>query len=246
MALTMPSAKEEEPRRNDRTSLIVAITTTTISVIVAVISLWSARMPAEVFYPLAIVLLICTLAFLITVSYGPISRLFRARRVSRLQDQIAKGHRGQFMEFLDKFIELSDQTKFMSVSSDLTELHDRSGIQDFQRLFILSTHYTQELLVHFRQMLNNVFWSKEAFVTAAETFDDIVRIYNNFSVCKPVEEIRTIGREKVPEKIRENYQDHRAVYVRFLQEYQDFVKKMNKLFQQDFLRVPYYETPKEL
>jgi len=81
---------------------------------------------------------------------------------------------------------------------------------------------------------------------ATEIFDDIVRIYNDFSVCKPVEEIRMIGREKVPEKIRENYQDHRAVYVRFLQEYQDFVKKMNKLFQQDFLRVPYYETPKEL
>jgi len=243
----IPSPRqEEEPRRNDKTTLIIAITGIFISIIVAAVSLLTASIPTQIFYPLALALVVCALALLIGVLYGPASRFLRAKSLSKRYDEIAKWHYNEFKEFVDRFSELSDERKGKSVSKDLGELHDRSGIQDFQRVFILPTHYIQYLIIHFKKILDDVYCDKETFVTATEIFDDIIRIYNNFSVFKPVEEIRTIGRDKVPENIRETYKDDRAIYVRFLEEYVDFIKKMNKKFGQDLLRVPYYETPKEL
>mgnify|MGYP007084778269 CR=1 FL=1 len=241
----MSSPRQEEPRRDDKMSLIVAIIGIFISIIVATVSLLTSSIPTQIFYPLALAIVVCALALLIGVLYGPASRFLRARSLLKRYDEIAKWHYGEFREFVDRFSELSDERMGKSVSKDLGEL-SRAGIQGFQRVFILPTFYIQYLITHFRAILDNVYCRKETFVTVTEIFDDIIRIYNNFSVFKPIEEIRMIGRDKVPENIRETYNDDRVIYVRFLEEYVDFIKKMNKEFRKDLLRVPYYETPKEL
>ena len=70
-------------------------------------------------------------------------------------------------------------------------------------------------------------------------------MYNKFCVCKPVEEIRKIGRDKVDEPTKEKYNRSKGEYGRFIGNYMDFGKKLNDVFGERIFR-DYFELPKDL
>ena len=87
--------------------------------------------------------------------------------------------------------------------------------------------------------------TKENFSLLVKWFESIVDICNGHLISKPVERIRTMGRDGIPEHIRENYARCKAIYDRFMDDYMDFAKGMNKQFAERVARV-YFQVPKEL
>ena len=141
---------------------------------------------------------------------------------------------------------MANEDRGDAILYSITELRNRSGIQAFQRIHFISPHYIKSLVSDIKKALENFAEIKETFVLIIEMFDYTVHIYNEYCVCNPIREIREIGRDKVPEKIRETYNTNREAYIRFLESYTNFVKKVNKQFGEDLLRTSYYEKPEVL
>lgn len=87
--------------------------------------------------------------------------------------------------------------------------------------------------------------TKENFLLLVKWFESIVNLCNEHLICKPVERIRTIGRDEIPEQVREEYERCKAIYDRFIDDYMDFAKDMNKQFAEKVAR-EYFQVPKEL
>ncbi len=87
--------------------------------------------------------------------------------------------------------------------------------------------------------------TKDNFLILVRWFESIVNLCNEHLICKPVEQIRTIGRDEVPEQVREDYERCKAIYDRFIDDYMDFAKDMNKQFAEKVAR-DYFQVPKGL
>jgi len=87
--------------------------------------------------------------------------------------------------------------------------------------------------------------TKDNFRLLVKWFESIVNLCNEHLICKPVERIRTIGRDEIPEHVRENYERCKAIYDRFMDDYMDFAKDMNKQFAEKVAR-DYFQVPKGL
>jgi len=87
--------------------------------------------------------------------------------------------------------------------------------------------------------------TKDNFLIMVGWFESIVNLCNEHLICKPVEEIRRIGQDVIPEHISEDYERCKALYDRFLDDYMDFAKEMNKKFGETVARY-YFRVPKGL
>ena len=87
--------------------------------------------------------------------------------------------------------------------------------------------------------------TKDNFGLLINWFESIVNLCNEHLIRKPVERIRTIGRDEIPEHVRENYERCKAIYNRFMDDYMDFAKDINKQFAEKVAR-DYFQVPKGL
>ena len=106
-----------------------------------------------------------------------------------------------------------------------------SGIISRDRVLI-TTHYG----CYSKERLKRFDKTKEDFSLLVNEFDLILDMYNEHCVCKPVREIRAIGREKVDEETKDNYKKQKGAYELFLRNYMDFGKKLNKEFLEIILK----------
>ena len=87
--------------------------------------------------------------------------------------------------------------------------------------------------------------TKENFLLLVKWFESILNLCNEHLICKPVERIRTIGRDEIAEHVKEDYERSKAIYDRFMDDYMDFAKDMNKQFGERVGR-DYFQVPKGL
>ena len=87
--------------------------------------------------------------------------------------------------------------------------------------------------------------TKDNFLILVGWFESILNLCNEHLIRKPIDEIRRIGRDGVPEHLTEDYERCKAIYDRFLDDYMDFAKDMNNQFCELVAR-DYFEVPKGL
>ncbi len=73
----------------------------------------------------------------------------------------------------------------------------------------------------------------------------MLSLYSKFHICKPVEKIREIGSNEVPKDMKEDYNKYKRKYERFVGDYTNFGKKVNKEFSEKICK-EFVDIPKEL
>lgn len=173
----------------------------------------------------------------------PFSAFIKKRRETRRVNALAKEHFKDFKNFTDRFGELLDQSRSDTITYALGELINRS--QEFRNISFLSPQDLYNLFRYFKERLKRFDRTKEDFTLLVEDFGTILDLYNKLCVCKPVEEIRKLGRDKVDEPTKEEYTRRKGEYGRFIGNYIDFGKKLNDVFGERIFR-DYFELPKDL
>lgn len=202
-----------------------------------------ASFPVYLYYTAVIFLLLAIFSLLF---YGflahPIYNFIKKRREIRKHNALARKNFDEFKDFTDRFGELVEPNRGDNIPHALRDLNSS---QEFRNISVLSTQDIHNLFYHFKERLKCFDRTKEDFTLLVKEFDTILNMYNKFCLCKPVEEIRRIGRDKVNERTKEDYKRHKGVYERFIGNYTDFGKKLNKEFGERIFR-DYFEMLGEL
>lgn len=168
---------------------------------------------------------------------GFFKRPKQARKQQGLVDEYFKA----FNKLVDRFEELIKENHCDTIPYILKDLQNNPKYpnilpwpQDFRSAFDVFYEAKGKLSI-----------TKENFLLLIKWFESIVNICNEHLICKPVERIRTRGRDEIPEHVRENYEKCKTIYDRFMYDYMDFAKDMNKQFAEKVAR-DYFQVPKGL
>lgn len=201
-----------------------------------------ASFPVYLYYTAVIFLLVAIFSLLI---YGflahPIYNFIKKRRETRKHNALARKYFGEFKDFTDRFGEF--------IQSDINIPHildELCSQEEFRSISLFQTNEIRNLFYLFEERLKRFNGTEEDFSLLVEEFDTILKIYNKYCVCKPVEEVRIIGRDKVNERIKEEYIRHKTKYERFVDDYIEFGKRINKDFGGKRVFRTHFKTPKEL
>ena len=156
-----------------------------------------ASFPVYLYYTAVIFLLVAVFSLLF---YGflahPIYNFVKKRRELRTHNALARKYFDKFKDFTDRFDEFVEPNRCDNIPYALKDL---KSSQEFRNISFLSTQDIHNLFCHFKERLKRFDRTKEDFVLLVDEFDTILNMYNKFCLCKPVEEIRRIGRDKVNE-----------------------------------------------
>lgn len=165
----------------------------------------------------------------------------KKKRMAKKHRILTKKYYEKFNKIVDRFVELIKEDRSDTILYILNKLQSNTKYaailtsnQDFRRAFEV-----------FYGSMGKLPRTKENFLILVRWFESIVNLCNEHLICRPVEQIRTIGREGVPEQAREDYERCKAIYDRFMDNYMDFAKDVNKQFAENVAR-DYFQVPKGL
>lgn len=166
---------------------------------------------------------------------------FKRSKQARKQQSLVNEYFKEFDKLVDRFGELINENHCDTIPYILKDLQNNPKYpnilpwpQDFRSAFDV-----------FHEAMGKLPITKDNFLILVRWFESIVNLCNKRLICKPVEQIRTIGRDGIPEHVRENYERCKAIYDRFMDDYMDFAKDMNKQFAEKVAR-DYFQVPKGL
>jgi len=160
-----------------------------------------------------------------------------ARKEQRLVDEYFK----DFDRLVDRFGELIDVNHCDTIPYVLNDLQNNAKYPNI----LPFPHDFRSAFDVFHEAMGKLSINKGNFLLLVKWFESIVNLCNEHLICKPVEQIRIMGCDKIPERIRENYERCKVVYDRFMYDYMDFAKDMNKRFGERVAR-NYFKRPEKL
>ncbi|MCK4398153.1 MAG: hypothetical protein KAV25_04105 [Methanophagales archaeon] len=202
-----------------------------------------ASFPVYLYYTAVISLLVAIFSLLAHEFLAPpIYDFIKKRREIRKHNALARKYFDTFKDFTDGFGELVEPNRCDNIPYALRDL---SSSQEFRNISFLSTQDIHNFFYNFEKRLKRFDGIKEDFSLIVKEFDTIMNMYNKFCICEPIKEIKRIGQDKINEHIKEDYRRHKRAYERFIGNYTDFGKKLNKEFGERIFR-DYFEMPEEL
>jgi len=194
------------------------------------ISIFAARASLPVFlYYIAVILLL--LAIFLLLFYGflgePIYNFIKKRRKIRKHNALARKYFNKFKHFTETFGEFVNPNR-----SDITEVlkNLQSDHPEFRELLFLPKGDVHSLFKTFQQRLKRFDGTYEDFSLLVEEFDIILDIYNKHCIRDPIQKIRRVDRNRISDHFKEEYRRHKGAYERFIGNYTDFGKEVNKEF----------------
>jgi len=219
-----------------------------VSIIGVLVGLLAAIITAHsLFPPIMFRSIVVVLVALIVVvnGYGvfgqPVIEFVKKKGMAKKHRVLTKKYSKNFNRLVDRFGDLINENHCDTIVYILNNLRNNTKYanilpwpKDFRSAF--------EVL---HEAMGKLPITKGNFLLLVKWFESIMNICNEHLICKPVERIRTMGREEIPEQVRENYERCKAIYDRFIDDYMDFAKDMNKQFAEIVAR-DYFQVPKGL
>jgi hypothetical protein len=234
---------EKESKLGPLAAIIGALAT----ILIVVMTVARASFPVYFYYAAVILLLVAIFSLLI---YGflahPVYNFIKKQKEIRKHNALARKYFDEFEHFTERFGELLWQSRTVNIPY---ALRDSQSSQEFRQVFYPSTddfyNHFRNLLDCFKERLKRFDRTKEYFILLVNEFDTILNMYNEFCLCKPVKEIRGIGRDKVKGGFKEDYKKFKGAYEQFIGNYIGFEKELNREFCKIIFR-EYFEMPEEL
>jgi hypothetical protein len=218
------------------------------SIILALVGLLIIVITAHsLFPPIMFLSIVVVLVSLIVVVNGyevfgqPLITFVKKKLIAKKHHVLTKKYFEKFNKLVVRFGNLINENYSDTIPSVLKDLCNNLKCpnifpwpQNFQRAFDVLNSAMEKLPI-----------TKDNFCLLVNWFESIMNLCNEHLICEPVERIRTTRRDEIPEHIRENYERCKAIYDRFLYDYMDFAKDMNKQFGERVAR-DYFQVPKVL
>ena len=204
----------------------------------------------SLFPPIMFRSIVVVLVLLIVVvnGYGvfgePFIRLSKKMIMARRHHFLAKKYFKEFGKFVDRFGELIKINYCDTIPHVLKDLQSNGRDTRFRQI-LASTDDFENALGVFSNAMGTLPITKENLSLLIKWFESIVNLCNEHLICKPVKQIKEIGSEGIAVNIKLNYTDCRNTYNKFILEYTDFAKEMNKHFGEKIAR-EYFRKPEEL
>lgn len=225
----------------------------TASIIGALVALLIVIIAAHsIFPPIMFQSIVVVLLGLIVVVNGwgmfgeQLKACVRRLRKARKERRLAKKHFKRFNWFVDKLGELLEPRRCDNIPYALNRIQSSEPV--FSDILLLPVDDFRDLFVVFRDGIGKLRRDKEMFLFLIKWFGYLLNTYNRLCICKPVERTRNILRRHVagiPEDIKEEYRKHKVAYDKFILEYMDFAKGINKDFGKKVAR-EWFDMPKGL
>jgi hypothetical protein len=145
-----------------------------------------------------------------------------------------------FVDYVDKLGELIEQEKIDTITWVLQELRHNN---DFLSLGNVSPKLLSDSYYCLTNRINQTNYSLSDFKLLVKEFENILCIYHKVCIQDPLERAIVIGREKIPETTKENYQRALRLYEVFITNYTDFSKRGNNDFGLKIFRDYFYLPP---
>jgi len=230
-----------EKSKDKKTVHMVSIIGVLVGLLIVIITAHSL-FPPIMFWSIVVVLV----ALVVVVNgYGvfgqPVIEFVKKKRIAKKHRILTKKYSENFNKLVDRFGELIKEDHLNTILYILNKLRSNT-----KYAAILPSHqgFRRAFDVFYGEM-GKLPRTKENFLLLVKWFESIVNLCNEHLICKPVERIRTIGRDEIPQQLREDYERCKVIYDRFIDDYMDFAKDMNKQFAEKVAR-DYFQVPKEL
>ena len=216
---------------------VTTITASGITILTGILT-FSDYVPIAIF----IVFLILTLLIiLVWIIYVLITSLFinilRKLQAARKNKILAKKYFDDFAQFVDRLEDLLRDRHVDNMPYVFNSLRNMPPEFNYPISLIYDL---ANLLAIFQEAMKKV--HRRNFRLLIKWFDLILQVYNSQLVLQPLQQIRNLYRERLNEHEREAYEKSRENYVRFLQDYTNFAKAINKDWGKEIAR-DYFDKP---
>jgi len=232
-----------ESKRIMYTASMVGALVTLLIVIIASRTIF----PSIMFESIVVALMVL---IIIVNGYGifgeQIKASFRNIKKTRNETALSKKYFKRFSKFVDKLEELIEPRQCDNIPHTLSVIQSSESV--FGDILFLSVDDFRDLFVVLRNVITELPRNRETFLLFLKWFGGLLNVYNRLCVCRPIERIRNIIRQKtgkIPENIKEEYRQNKVAYDKFILEYRDFAKEINKNFGEGVAR-EWFEMPKGL
>ncbi len=147
--------------------------------------------------------------------------------VTNKEDLTARKHMGELRFFVERFHKMCKPDHGDTIMYPLASLRSRGG--DFANLPYPNPIHVELLLIQIPKALDLMKQNKATLAWGVETFNWVLRIFNDQLVIPTVTAIRTIAANvSLPQDVKEDYNTNRLAYLSFLNDYDNFVDRANK------------------
>lgn len=224
--------KLKDKNRGSKVSMIGPLAALVAAIITAFADFFPALQYAMFF------LLVVIAATSIYVVFGSHTvSLWRKMRLSIKHRLLVKKYFGQFSMFVDRLSEFSQDSRCDTLPYVFAKM--KNIPPEYRQPRSLMYDLTNFLTI-FKEWMKK--FPKRDFPLLIEWFESILRIYNNQLVLEPFRRVRNMDQSKFTKYEREEYEKNREHYVRFLQDYENFARIMNKSVGKTIAR-PCFDKP---
>ena len=238
----MTESKQTEKRIVAVAGIIGALTAILLGMIAA----------RDYFPPLLVLVVVVVLFVMIVIvnGYGILGEHVRTRirRTTEAirKNRLAKEHFDRLLWFADELEELFDPNRSNSILHALNELQNAQPA--FHDIVGYSVYHLQDILRAFKNAAQKMPQNAGTFPVFVGWFGSLLGTYDKLCVCEPIERTRNILRQhttRIPEHIKEDYERSKVSYAKFILDYMDLAKHINRDFRETVAR-EWFELPKGL
>lgn len=193
---------------------------------------------------MVVLLVIILIISLYEVLLKPLLYHCKRRVEEKKQTILAKKYSPPFKRFVDRFADLTNIDHCDTILYFLNQVQQKICKPKFENI-LPSPFAFRRIFEVFNDAAENLPTSKENFFLLIKWFESIFNLYNEHLICKPIDEMRKSGTVEIPDYTKENYKKCKFGYDKFIVEYMDFAKEINKDFGDRVAR-DYFQRPKEL
>jgi len=228
-------------KSKDKETLVLISKIAPLAGLVAAAITVFSDLPILLRYIIVVLLALITVVSIYAVFGQPLIKFIKKKGMAKKHRVLTKKYSKNFNRLVDRFGDLINENHCDTIPYILKDLQNNPKYpnilpwpQDFGSAFDVCHEAMGKLPV-----------TKDNFLILVGWFESILNLCNEHLICKPIEKIRRIGVDGITEHTREEYKRCKAIYDRFLYDYMDFAKDMNKQFAEKVAR-DYFQVPKGL
>lgn len=187
-------------------------------------------LPIEIQFVSALFIAATAFLFIVWVWYRPIARYWTEKRLAGRENRISRGSVGALKSHIERLQTFANGQRLDTPVYPLNTLKGQGG--EFSKIpeFYPWTRDVDNLCGQLIGLLGWIEVDRITFPWVVDTFSLVVSMVCN-NLCRAVNEARLISEQNpIPKGIREDYNDHRNSFIRFLDDYTALVADLSKRF----------------
>jgi hypothetical protein len=241
----MISGVPSNPERAIKLITFLSINMTFLASIIFMIYQMKTYFTIWLQYIIAFVLILDFLIIIYAFFYDKIYNFLNLTISGWKRNRLAKKHFLELKYLVETFSDSIERND--GIPKVLDEL--RSQKEEFRYLIVPQKNEIINLLFDLQEYMKRFDKTAGDFKNFNNQFHDIIKIYNEFWMNRPLNDVRSIlevqKQGSIPENIKKKYNESKVKYEKFLDKYEEFGNRVNKEFGGRIVNT-YLDQPKEL